>query len=542
MMSLSLAFTSLLLRLYRSVSGCTADTCWRHNLVYLGIVSTAVMLPGSFSLRLYREEPKGPERSPEEGGAVNRNPDIENESLLDDNESLASLEDSLNQSQPVSSLGQSRASRLSMDGSYMEATPSPYFATKFGTPPMTPVTGPQPGPFGASPATNVLGGPLSSVKDSRPASSASVGRKGALAALHTVSHPAHHGDEDSPSRAAPNGTPVVVSASFTPGVTFADDGEPESATPQRSFRGGLRRHETDGNIAPPKSPHAASAPVPVLSRSGTTGSLFGEAEVRAEAKRLEAEKKRAEADRKRARRQRAMLKRQSASLASTHSLLVSLRVFQHPYFWVLFLGYFAAIGSGVLVITDFKLWSRVAPGKDYSFFLNIFFSIANCCGTLLAGWISDYLMKKHYIPRSDVLSGFMIYGGINMVGLATTVFFMQSRTESVHLQILLLVLCVNSGLSFGSAFSLFPSLSSEIYGAENFGKYFGFLQIGSTSSLVIPILSTAIQKKFDNYYAVFYAMGVVQILSGALALVPQTDYEVPMDLIEGGKKKIRINN
>ena len=51
------------------------------------------------------------------------------------------------------------------------------------------------------------------------------------------------------------------------------------------------------------------------------------------------------------------------------------------------------------------------------------------------------------------------------------------------------------GFSFGANLVLFPSMIAEIYGGENFGKIFGFLQVSSSAaSLTVPVIITSIAK------------------------------------------------
>jgi MFS family permease len=65
---------------------------------------------------------------------------------------------------------------------------------------------------------------------------------------------------------------------------------------------------------------------------------------------------------------------------------------------------------------------------------------------------------------------------------------------------------------FGANVVLFPTIIAEIFGGENFGKVFAFLQISSsTASLAIPVIVTSISGAAGKNR---YLLPIIKIVKG----------------------------
>ena len=195
------------------------------------------------------------------------------------------------------------------------------------------------------------------------------------------------------------------------------------------------------------------------------------------------------------------------------SFLASLAVFKHPFFYGLMAAYFTGIATGIYVVTNFKLWAYLAPGTSYNSTMGTLFSVCNCLGTLGAGAISDWA-EKYRVRRATILVGFLIWDAAMLAGLGIVI---ATHPHHAGAQVAV-ALCVGVGFSFGACFALFPAIVTDVYGPSNFGKVFGFLQIGSTSALIVPSITTSIQTKF-NFYIIPFVLAALCIASVPLLLL-----------------------
>jgi hypothetical protein len=61
---------------------------------------------------------------------------------------------------------------------------------------------------------------------------------------------------------------------------------------------------------------------------------------------------------------------------------------------------------------------------------------------------------------------------------------------------------------------LFPIVIGQVYGANNFGKYFAFLELASSAaSIVIPQIVSAVEASTHRYYHVSFGIAGLLITS-----------------------------
>eukprot|EP01095_Lingulamoeba_sp_RSL-Kostka_P006798 TRINITY_DN2151_c0_g4_i1.p1 TRINITY_DN2151_c0_g4~~TRINITY_DN2151_c0_g4_i1.p1 ORF type:complete len:480 (-),score=129.40 TRINITY_DN2151_c0_g4_i1:80-1519(-) len=192
-------------------------------------------------------------------------------------------------------------------------------------------------------------------------------------------------------------------------------------------------------------------------------------------------------------------------------------IFKNKFFWVLFLGYFTAIGYGLLVLININtMWNDFTKDKRESWVGNIStaFSFVNAASTLIVGWISDYLVKKNIISRAKIIGIYLIGCGVFFFLLGSLSFI---ETENEFLQIVFMIMLIMVGIGFGIAFTVFPAIASELWGFENFGLLFGYLQFSSAlASIFIPLISPQIYDLTGGFEVLFYFIGALGIIGGAL--------------------------
>jgi len=205
----------------------------------------------------------------------------------------------------------------------------------------------------------------------------------------------------------------------------------------------------------------------------------------------------------------------------------SLKIFKHFYFYVLMLSYFSGIFTGIFIITHsaniWKIYNKNPENSSWDKYISLTFSIVNCTTTLVVGWTSDFFQRKYRFSRSKYLC--LIFASVSMIlFILATLGFRSEGTQNINgLYILLLILVA---IEFGSCFALFPAITGDIYGAANFGKYFGFLQFGSASAAILaPITAAAYQTNTGDYNGFCIICGSLLFISALTLLIKPKPFE-----------------
>eukprot|EP00761_Pharyngomonas_kirbyi_P003741 gb/GECH01003745.1/.p1 GENE.gb/GECH01003745.1/~~gb/GECH01003745.1/.p1 ORF type:complete len:638 (+),score=90.61 gb/GECH01003745.1/:1-1914(+) len=75
------------------------------------------------------------------------------------------------------------------------------------------------------------------------------------------------------------------------------------------------------------------------------------------------------------------------------------------------------------------------------------------------------------------------------------------------------------GFLYGACLSLVPVILNELYPREYFGRYFGYIQFGSTAAaLIIPLLSTALCLGTGNHGLMLFILAAFVLISAGLLL------------------------
>eukprot|EP01102_Stenamoeba_stenopodia_P008030 TRINITY_DN2280_c0_g1_i1.p1 TRINITY_DN2280_c0_g1~~TRINITY_DN2280_c0_g1_i1.p1 ORF type:complete len:552 (+),score=74.51 TRINITY_DN2280_c0_g1_i1:218-1873(+) len=210
--------------------------------------------------------------------------------------------------------------------------------------------------------------------------------------------------------------------------------------------------------------------------------------------------------------------------------LSSLKILKNVFFLILMFSMFTGLSSGLIVITQGKLWSpSFTNDAKAAFWQNdIFngFSIANCISNLLSGWVCDKLLLKYRFQRHKFAAIIMmftaaIYLFITII-YSTTAASIHEKEPGKGLQVVFAILLASTGACFGSFLTIFPTIVGDYYGPENFGIYYGYLQIGSCiATFVTPIGAQAFYDsvKWNSYACPLLTMTICCILSSVLLLV-----------------------
>eukprot|EP00164_Ancoracysta_twista_P002476 GFYU01003287.1.p1 GENE.GFYU01003287.1~~GFYU01003287.1.p1 ORF type:complete len:539 (-),score=151.26 GFYU01003287.1:174-1790(-) len=134
-------------------------------------------------------------------------------------------------------------------------------------------------------------------------------------------------------------------------------------------------------------------------------------------------------------------------------------------FWLLIGAILAGTGGGLAYINNLaQLVKALSDGESNAAALVSITSIANCCGRLLAGYLSDTYMHKLSRPA------FLI---VFLISMAAGQLLAAFATLNMLYPVSILI-----GVSFGAFWCLLPSISAELFGLEHFGGNYNLGNIG----------------------------------------------------------------
>mmetsp|Transcript_17032 Transcript_17032/g.23697 ORF Transcript_17032/g.23697 Transcript_17032/m.23697 type:complete len:489 (+) Transcript_17032:144-1610(+) len=202
------------------------------------------------------------------------------------------------------------------------------------------------------------------------------------------------------------------------------------------------------------------------------------------------------------------------------SMKESLAVMKDPFFWSLFSGLFFGIGSCVFLLTQASdIWSDYNHDSDLDTWgdnILMVFSFCNASSNILCGVGSDWLANNNIISHSTFVA--LVQFLYSIVFTAIGVLDIIPHPGKGSLVVFFLLSSI--GLSFGCYLVVFPMVTAETWGANNFGKTFALLSFGSTAaSLVVPNVATAFYKQSGHYTSLYFGIGVALFLSSFFMVV-----------------------
>ncbi|GAB2289148.1 hypothetical protein Dimus_023451 [Dionaea muscipula] len=135
-------------------------------------------------------------------------------------------------------------------------------------------------------------------------------------------------------------------------------------------------------------------------------------------------------------------------------------------FWLLFLVYFAGVGSGVTVINNLAQIGISLGVHDATILLSLF-SFFNFVGRLGGGLVSEYFVRSKTLPRTVWLTCTQV------VMIITYLLFASGFKGTIYAATAMLGLC------YGTQFSIMIPTASELFGLKHFGIIFNFMSLGN---------------------------------------------------------------
>ena len=197
----------------------------------------------------------------------------------------------------------------------------------------------------------------------------------------------------------------------------------------------------------------------------------------------------------------------------------ALRIFKHPYFYILFTVYFAAIGSSTLILTvASEVWGEVNNVKEWEGWIGnimISFSFLNAGFNFIIGLGLDIIERRKIIDSPKILIFTLLLMTVNFGGMGLIQVLRATRASIVFFAGMMAF----SGVGFGVYLVIIPVLTSRYYGAKDFGKNYSFLQIGGgVSSFITPILANVCHEYLGVFYPIFFIYSFLLLASFLLMI------------------------
>ncbi|XP_022728806.1 protein NUCLEAR FUSION DEFECTIVE 4-like [Durio zibethinus] len=135
-------------------------------------------------------------------------------------------------------------------------------------------------------------------------------------------------------------------------------------------------------------------------------------------------------------------------------------------FWLLFLVYFAGVGSGATVLNNLAQIG-IAQGVENTTILLSLFSFCNFIGRLGGGAVSEHFVRSKTVPRTLWMTCAQIVMGI------TYLLFASAIDGTLYAATALLGIC------YGVQFSIMIPTVSELFGLKHFGIFYNFMSLGN---------------------------------------------------------------
>ena len=198
--------------------------------------------------------------------------------------------------------------------------------------------------------------------------------------------------------------------------------------------------------------------------------------------------------------------------AGTRSFLPR-EMLRQPQFYGLWLMFIFSSMAGLLVIGNIKLFGIEQLMKSgltaaqasgiAGTAMAVFYSLANGLGRIIWGTISDKIGRKVSLTIMCVLQGIMML-----------VFYWMGGS-----QYMLYLGAAIIGFNFGGNFSLFPTMTADLFGTKNVGLNYGWVFTAyGVGGIIGPIMAGFIRDRWQNWLAAFIICGVACFVAAIIAL------------------------
>jgi len=211
----------------------------------------------------------------------------------------------------------------------------------------------------------------------------------------------------------------------------------------------------------------------------------------------------------------------STSNADTASLLPR-QMLRHIQFYAIWLMFIFTSMAGLMVIGNIALFakdrlvevsgvSREAAIAIAGTAMAVFYSIANGLGRIIWGTIADRIGPKRALVAKASLQGLVML----------LFYWLGGNQYTLYLAATLI------GFNFGGNFSLYPTMTAELFGAKNVGVNYGWVFTAyGIGGIVGPIMAAAIRDAGLSWVSAFVIAGAACLVAAVIGVMvrrPQID-------------------
>lgn len=191
----------------------------------------------------------------------------------------------------------------------------------------------------------------------------------------------------------------------------------------------------------------------------------------------------------------------------------SAQMLKTTQFYLIVLTYAFGAGAGLMSIGLMKLWpmealqanglSKEVSAAAATLAMAIFFAIFNGFGRILWGMISDKIGRKSSIAIMMGTQGAFVILFQWMAGYEFTLY----------------LFAVLIGFNYGGLFSLFPTITADVFGNKNFGQNYGWVFLAyAIGGIIFPILGGKLGD-LGNFPLAFTICGILCFVAVATILL-----------------------
>jgi OFA family oxalate/formate antiporter-like MFS transporter len=202
----------------------------------------------------------------------------------------------------------------------------------------------------------------------------------------------------------------------------------------------------------------------------------------------------------------------AAPVAGSVDLLPA-QMLRRPQFYGIWVMFIFSSMAGLLTIGNIKLFgidalqesglTAAAASAVAGTAMAVFYSIANGLGRIVWGTLSDKIGRKKALLLMCASQG-----------LIMLVFYWMGGN-----QFLLYLGATIIGFNFGGNFSLFPTMTADLFGTKNLGQNYGWVFTAyGVGGIIGPIMAATIRDIWQNWLAAFVISGIACLVAVVIGL------------------------
>ena len=206
-------------------------------------------------------------------------------------------------------------------------------------------------------------------------------------------------------------------------------------------------------------------------------------------------------------------KKKKEVAATSGNNLAPGEMLRRPQFYSLWVMFIFSSMAGLMVIGNIKLFgieqlkaggmTAAQASAIAGTAMAVFYSIANGLGRIIWGTVSDKIGRKIALTIMCTLQGIMMF-----------LFYWMAGS-----QYLLYLGAAIIGFNFGGNFSLFPTMTADLFGTETVGRNYGWVFTAyGVGGIIGPIMAGVLRDRLENWLLAFIISGIACLVAAAIGM------------------------